>query len=96
MQENTLRFFTAIEMKTELKNITSRAISAWVTMLLAAKRRRYNLYKQNRDNLIEQLDNYRLIKNQYDYTYGPDDLDVVNISLLKIDDLLDDFMIKTY
>ncbi len=79
-----------------MKRIAHLAVNSWVKMLYGGKKRRYNLYKIYRNNLTQLLDQYKLKRNYYSYTYGPDDLDVVNISLLKIDDLLDDFMLRAY
>ena len=42
------------------------------------------------------MDNYKLNKNYYYQEYGPKDMDVVNITLIKIDDLLDTMIARAF
>ncbi len=65
-------------------------------MLFHGKIRNYNNYKIKRDICNENLDKYKMLRNSYYKLYGPTDLDVVNISLLKIELFLEKIMFMAY
>lgn len=42
------------------------------------------------------MDKFKVLKNLYQGRYGNTDLDVLGITLIKIDDLLDQILMKSY
>ena len=65
-------------------------------MLMSAKKESYVYYKKNWNLFQKFIDDYRLMKNIYFSRYGNDDVDVLGISLIKIDDILDNYLKMTY
>lgn len=65
-------------------------------MLQSAKRESYIRYKYNRNQFVKYIDSYKLLKGLYHSRYGNDDMDVLGISLIKIDDVLDLILKETY
>lgn len=65
-------------------------------MLMSAKKGSYVYYKKHWNLFQKFIDDYRLLKNVYFSRYGNDDIDVLGISLIKIDDILDNYLKMTY
>lgn len=96
LQEFTLELFDALELKIRMRRNVSLAIQYWQLMLQAAKRESYIHYKSNRNMFIKYIDAYKLLKGLYHSRYGNSDLDVLGISLIKIDDVLDEILKEVY
>lgn len=65
-------------------------------MLQAAKKESYLHYKHNRNLFVKNIDSYKLLKGLYHSRYGNSDMDVLGISLIKIDDVLDEMLKEVY
>lgn len=95
-QNFAFAFFNALELKITMRNRVSHAINMYVKMLFCCKKRKYKLYKHYRKHTNLYLDEYKLLRNYYNQLYGPKDMDVVGISLIKIDDYLDAMLLDIY
>lgn len=65
-------------------------------MLQSCRKESYIHYKSNRNLFVKHLDSYKLLKGLYQSRYGNNDLDVLGISLIKIDDVLDNLLKEVY
>ena len=95
-QNFAFSFFNALELKITMRGYVSHAINCYIKMLFCCKKKKYKMYKHYRKHVNLYLDEYKLLRNYYNQLYGPKDIDVVGISLIKIDDYLDEMVLDIY